>query len=504
MSTSASSSVSSAVGRDPADVDDVDDLSSAGGGGSKTSAAGSQKSEFSAAGSEPPPEGSYHNEEEGGLNEDVVVILPCLKSTPLPNFDDSAHDDLADEEEDVWSNYVIARISMLELAGAVAAVLLQNKKGTQSGSAHGSLDRSAKKKVLEHWTMIEQPLGYITRMSGIHSKVGSPCLLHSLKLEFASGQVIEVQGEQDGWKGQAFVVEDLADNFYVSALVFDKGVCIGYQGYTTHVPLSEMMADESVADPDQLDELMADSDDEDDNFDNDNDVLNKENKIDPKNPPEDDENPTDLSGWVDSPLPAKVVPRPKKKDEYMIAHVCLCGNHGAVQGVIFHYYNGERKGELRHARKAADIYDGSIIEDAQGGLFVEIEQPDGIITRISGHRLIMSNDRAYENYLIHSLKLHFASGQVVELHGSGCDGNEEHEEGLKEAEVQMDPFGAQYQKGKYFEYDIPGDFLVTQLLFGSGKLSGVVGIKLEDHPDASDLTPPPVQHQKRPKKGCCG
>ena len=424
--------------------------------------------------------------------------------------DDDDEDDEDDEEydEDAWKSMVIARVSLYSLAGAVQAVLLQTKRGQQSGSAHGSLDSSAKQKILDHWIMIEQPMGYVTRISGIHSKVGSPCLLHSIKLEFASGQVIEAQGEQDGWKGDAFLAE-IEENFYVSGLVFDKGVCIGYKGYSTEKPLAEIMDDESQADPEVLDELQGDSDDEQD-FDSGDPNNPNKNVFDPNNPDNASVSDNQANGdgggdpWITSSLPAKEIPYPDSRADMLLAYICLCGDQYALQGVIFQYFNGKRHGALlgNKTKKPVDVTKNKalkIIESKpQGGQFVYVNHPEGFIRRISGCTLILNNEKAKSNYLCHSLRLEMTSGQVIEFLGG-------YAEFAEETDYTTPQNGASIRRGKYFEYDIPSDFYITELKFGKtcngdGRLIGVVGVRDQVEPDATDLIrPDPPQA----KKGCC-
>ncbi|CAB9514519.1 expressed unknown protein [Seminavis robusta] len=429
-------------------------------------------------------------EEEESEESRHIATLVCLSDTPL-------------EEDQDWKNVVIARVALWG-EGGVRALLLQNKDGTESGSAHISVrDRdTVKQSVTDRWTLVEQPMGYITRIHGFHSIYGTPCLLHSARLEFASGQVMEFQGVRDDWKGAEFEVKNLPDNFFVSALEFKEGVCIGYRGYSTPAPLAEMFEDESQPDLDFLQQ----QDDYEENEKKRKNSRDKNNDND-KEPGED--NPygkQETGGWVGDHLKARELPYPDYRDSMMLAYVCLLGKD-ALQGAIFLFFDGHREGKLSAVRKRGILCKGRKLETdihvdveqfentLRGAQFVKIEQPGGRIRTISGRRLtrIMPSTTKEKGpkvtYLCHTLNLEFVSGQVIKFVGSNKD-----------------------WKGDYFSYSIPPDYYINQLEFAparigssnkGGYLVGVSGVRTYD--DASDMDQPEIDNKSPPcyDKCCC-
>jgi hypothetical protein len=336
-------------------------------------------------------------------------------------------------------------------------------------------------------------MGYIIRVTGYHAQAGTPCLLHSLKLQFASGQVVELQGTTDSYKGEPFIVEDLDDHFYFSSLEFQEGKCIGYSGYTTERPVHELMEEASLPDEEMLKETLDDSENgENDPF---NPQRNKKNNNNNNNNADNrgnnnagNNNPTNNTGnmspppandgdpWCDESLKAVELPRPDGDEKsWRIAHVCLLGDLG-LRGCILHYYDGKRYGFLQKKDlHQTHVYDFEEIEES-AGQFIEVRQPGGHIKKINGYHM---SDIA-SRFLCNSLQLEFASGQVIDFAG-------ELEAG----------------KGQYFSYDAPDDFYIHQIRFnGEGKLSSVAGIRLNEM-ECPPLEVPEVQTTKPKKKCCC-
>jgi hypothetical protein len=406
-------------------------------------------------------------------------LLPCVEDTPL-------------DDEEVLDLAVIARIALWGV-GAVQALLIQTKDGAESGNAHGSV-RSRhviKQSVSQRWVMVQQPLGYVTRISGFHSQLGTDCLLHSVRFEFASGQVIELQGEE-------FAV-DLADNFYVSSLEFEGGVCVGYKGYSTPKPLNELMADESEPDIDILEQASVSEEDSDSPY-----IRSAQDPADRGKPDDDPRGPEQVpSQWVGEPLKAKYRPYDDNREPSMLAYVCLLGRD-ALQGAIFIFYDGHREGYLSAVRKRGICCKGKTLEtdihcdveqfDLRGATFVPVEQPGGRITVISGRGLTpmpttTTTPGPKVTYLCHTLNLEFASGQIIKFVGSYND-----------------------WKGPYFSYSMPGDFYANQLEFAparigsrgpGGFLAGVSGVRTYE--DAADLESPEIKNKNLPcwDQCCC-
>jgi hypothetical protein len=417
--------------------------------------------------------------------EDLMTPEEEAEALLLPKY----RDEPADTKD--WDKIVVARMAPWgegEPMCALQALIQQTKDGSECGSAHGCVQKEQMKSISDSWIVIHQPNGYITKLTGFHSKKGVGCLLHSLRMEFASGQVIQVKGTKDEWKGDAFIAEHFPKKFYLSALEFQQGMCVGYRGYSTDVPVEDIMAEEEEPDIEKLQAIADDanrfeeSDTEEGEGDGDN--TKKENKNDEddnnekknaeKTDKDDPNSPNyDPGGWADSSLPAKELPIPDNREEYMVAYVCLCGG-AALQGAIMYYYDHKRQGYLLNDRlKNIDIHQDV---EKHAGIFVPVEQPGGRIVRISGHHL--APDAA--PYLCHSLKLEFGSGQVIEFEGYEND-----------------------YEGKYFSYDIPTDFYLNQLYFQDGKLSGVAGVRTNID-DSDGLDPPGIENRgKNSCRPCC-
>lgn len=424
--------------------------------------------------------GEDDDEEEGEDDDDEPIEDEFTNATPLECLSDKPLDD------DDWKEVCLARICMFgNKETCVQAVVMQTKDGAESGSADKSISRNdmSKEKIKEGYVLVDQPMGYVTRVTGYHSKPGKPCLLHSIKIQFASGQVIELQGETESYKGEAFVVQNLADNFYLATIDFEEGKCIGYSGYSTDTPLAEMMEEESLPDEDMLNEALEDNSEDHEGGDgmgSSSKGKNKKNKnrgtgdSAPINPP----TGGDDGSWVSDSLPAIELPMPPPEEEksWRISHVCLSGAP-CVRSCIFHYYDGDRFGYLLKEDLApVSCSDHEQILDANGD-FMEIDQPGGYITKISGYHM---GEGGCPKYLCHSLQLEFQSGQVLTFQGHS------------DAEVW---------RGKYFSYTPPDDFYIHQLKFdGEGQLSSVVGIRTEE----MDFPPMEMPEIEEGKKKCCG
>ena len=430
-------------------------------------------------------------------SSEAVTTLECLENTPISTK--------KEDDKEAWKSLIIARVALwgAELNAvdnedsedekeegddeqedaaplqdtidrtpcAVQALLWQTKDGRQAGSAHGSVKKRWRPQIQDSYIVIEQPKGYVTRMEGYHSLVGTSCLLHSLTLEFGSGQIIELIGQREEWKGDRFVVEDLPNNFYLSSLVFEQGVCTGYKGYSTDQPLGKLMKHEPPLDMVVLKALQDDDADSSDDEANDETSQDDPQRTVKTRPIDDDDE--DLDEWITASLPAKYIPEPPTRDEFYMSHVALCGGW-AVHGVLFYFFDRHRTGTLQDndQKTLSNLY--TEVTD-RGGNFVELDQPGGRIVRISGHKMTADAPR----YLCHSLKLEFESEQVIEYHGANDD-----------------------WKGKYFSYDMPNDFFVTDIHFSGGRPTAVTGVKSFDLHDTEDMVPPPIENRKPGSRGC--
>lgn len=95
------------------------------------------------------------------------------------------------------------------------------------------------------WVDLRVPGDYLVRVSGNHLRPESPYLCHTLRLEFASGQVIQFASQHSPWRGEEFQFNLGQDHLlYVNELRFRGGRCTGFSGVSTslHLPLSKQNA----------------------------------------------------------------------------------------------------------------------------------------------------------------------------------------------------------------------------------------------------------------------
>jgi len=94
------------------------------------------------------------------------------------------------------------------------------------------------------WVNIKKTYhNFIVEVSGYHlNPTAAPnYLCHSLAIRFQSGQVIKLEGNHIGWRGDSFSTREttmLDGNFYVTGLEFVGGLCTGVQGRKTDSSLS--------------------------------------------------------------------------------------------------------------------------------------------------------------------------------------------------------------------------------------------------------------------------
>ncbi|CAB9504644.1 expressed unknown protein [Seminavis robusta] len=203
--------------------------------------------------------------------------------------------------------------------------------------------------------------------------------------------------------------------------------------------------------------------------------------------------------WIPEPLQVRIRPPPTNINKCMMKAICLADRMYQINGAVVQFHDDHLEGPFVLASSAGSLPLSSLTSSSKtsnsnkkstkldlkqhyrerSDYYHKIHQPGGYLVKIAGYQqkqstlsnnttpsgLYGNNSSAGSSLLLqdpsfHSLRLEFASGQVIETR----------------------PSNTQWQ-GDFFSYTIPNvdNFYVNKFYFCKGRLLGVAGIQTSWH-----------------------